>query len=218
MGGAVYVSIVPYTFTLKDALVSENHSYTDSSIYHWPSGNGGGLWNCPVGTVIFEDFHSAYFFNNTADISGEDLYMHPKNLNYTLNRVKVGQTFYTTISVVTKEGNLINYLTNGEYPPRITETNGMVAVESHYTDATIAEAWKNSTVFIMGNEAQKGGGIGSNANLYFPGNPGDYKITIKKLWDEHTNPIDIPSNLRVDVFIGDIKYGEVILNASKTGL
>ena len=48
-------------------------------------------------------------------------------------------------------------------------TRDTVALTNVYSDAYFNEAWTNSNVFVLGNEAQKGGGIGSNANIAVPG-------------------------------------------------
>lgn len=92
MGGAIYVSIVPYVFELENALVSENTAYVSSFIYQFPGGSGGGFWNCPSGVVDYQDFGSVYVFNNfiTAGGSGEDIFAYEKLKNYKLNGQVIG--------------------------------------------------------------------------------------------------------------------------------
>lgn len=212
MGGGIYVSIAPYELTLKDVLVSENKATVKSSQYQYPGGFGGGLWNCPIGTVNLQDFNSLYVFNNNALRGGEDMSLLAKNRGFRINGYTVGRDFFTTISSITKDGNIVKYLDNGEIPENLRNTLNGVNLKTIFDEIYEREAWKNSKVFIMGNTSQKGGGIGSNANITAPGKEGDHVITIEKYWDESTRPQDIPGEIRIDLFIGDAKYTEVILS------
>lgn len=85
-----------------------------------------------------------------------------------------------------------------------------MSLKTVYNDAIVDEAWRNSRVFIMGNNAQKGGGIASNADIVFPGNPKDYKLSVEKIWD--TSVESIPESIKVNLFIGDSKYDDAILS------
>ena len=85
-----------------------------------------------------------------------------------------------------------------------------MSLKTVYNDAIVDEAWRNSRVFIMGNNAQKGGGIASNADIVFPGNPKDYKLSVEKIWD--TSVASIPESIKVNLFIGDSKYDDAILS------
>ncbi len=213
MGGGIYVSIVPYTQKLENILITENNAYSSNQIYYLPGGNGGGIWNCPIGDVVFEDYNSVYVFDNNASNSGNDLYLLYKNANYRVNGVNIGKDKYSTISPITKDGNIIKYLDDkGNIPERLNNYNGTISLNAIYNDVLRDEAWKNSKFFIIGNSSQKGGGIGSNANIIAPGNPKDNSLTIKKLWDERVGSSSIPENIIVDIFIGNAKYSEVILS------
>lgn len=85
-----------------------------------------------------------------------------------------------------------------------------MSLKTVYNDAIVDEAWRNSRVFIMGNNAQKGGGIAFNADIVFPGNPKDYKLSVEKIWD--TSVESIPESIKVNLFIGDSKYDDAILS------
>lgn len=214
MGGGIYLSIAPHVLKLEHVLISQNKAIK-GHIYYLPAGDGGGFWNCPVGDVNFEDFHSIYIFENEAAAGGKDIATHGKRENYWISN---GTTtdypkFLTTISPITEKGNIIKYLYNGnEVPEWMYNTDKSVYLQAIYDAQTKNEAWTNSKLFIMGNTALKGGGIGSNASIIPPTKPGDYEITINKKWHQSIPEDKKPDSIWVDLFIGDAKYGEVELS------
>lgn len=214
MGGGIYVSIVPHVLKLDHVLISQNKAIK-GAYYHLSAGNGGGFWHCPAGNVDFEDFNSIYIFDNDASSGGKDIFTHGKKDNYSIFN---GESydfpkFLTNISPITEKGNIIKYLYEGkEVPDWMYNTNKAVTLEAIYDAQTKIEAWTNSKLFIMGNTALKGGGIGSNANTMPPGKPGNYEITINKKWHKSIPEDKRPGSIWVDLFIGDTKYGEVELN------
>lgn len=213
MGGGIYVSIVPYTQTLENILITENEANSTGSIYHHSGGNGGGIWNCPIGDVIFEDYNSVYSFDNTSTNQGKDLYLMYKNEDYKLNGIVIGDKKYSTVSPITKDGNIIKHVdSEGNVTQRWTNTDDTLELTAIYNEMLINEAWKNSKIFVIGNEAQKGGGIGSNANIYAPGNPQENLLKIIKKWDPTLEDKEIPESIQVDIYIGDLKYRDVTLN------
>ena len=214
MGGGIYVSIVPHVLKLDHVLISKNKAIS-GAYYHLSAGNGGGFWHCPAGDVDFEDFNSIYIFDNDASSGGKDIFTHGKKDNYSIFN---GESydfpkFLTNISPITERGNIIKYLYNGkEVPEFMYHTSNSVSLEAIYDAQTKNEAWTNSNLFIMGNVALKGAGIGSNANTTPPGNPGEYEITINKKWHKSIPEDKKPNSIWVDLFIGDAKYGEVELS------
>ena len=214
MGGGIYVSIVPHVLKLDHVLISKNKAIS-GAYYHLSAGNGGGFWHCPAGNVDFEDFNSIYIFDNDASSGGKDIFTHGKKDNYSIFN---GESydfpkFLTNISPITEKGNIIKYLYNGkEVPEFMYHTSNSVSLEAIYDAQTKNEAWTNSNLFIMGNTALKGAGIGSNANTTPPGKTGDYEITIDKKWHKSIPEDKKPKSIWVDLFIGDAKYGEVELS------
>lgn len=217
MGGGIYVSIAPYTLKLKDVLVSQNKAI-DGKIYLHHAGSGGGLWNCPIGNVNFEDFNSVYIFDNESLNGGPDISILGKNLLYYRNYEgkAIGyDKFITRISPVTKARNIIKYLYYGkEVPEWMYNTKEGVYLKAIYDAQTKEEAWRNSNFFIMNNVALKGAGIGSNANITGSGEPGNYEIEIEKKWHESIPEAKKPDSIWVDLFIGEAKYGEIELKKS----
>ena len=214
MGGGIYVSIVPHILKLEHVLISQNKAVKGQT-YHLSAGNGGGFWHCPAGNVNLEDFNSIYIFDNDALSGGKDIFAHGKRDDYLIYNGEGYDypKFLTNISPVTERGNIIKYLYDGkEVPEWMYHTNKAVTLEAIYDAQTKNEAWTNSKLFIMGNTALKGGGIGSNADTDTPENPGKYEITINKKWHEAIPEDKKPKSIWVDLFIGDAKYGEVELN------
>ena len=214
MGGGIYVSIVPHVLKLDHVLISQNKAIS-GAYYHLSAGNGGGFWHCPAGNVNFEDFNSVYIFDNDASSGGKDIFTHGKKDNYSIFN---GESFdypkfLTNISPITEKGNIIKYLYDGkEVPEWMYHTDKAVSLQAIYDAQTKNEAWTNSNLFIMGNTALKGAGIGSNANTTPPGKTGEYEITIDKKWHKSIPEDKKPKSIWVDLFIGDAKYGEVELS------
>lgn len=214
MGGGIYLSIAPHVLKLEHVLVSQNKAVKGGH-YHLPAGDGGGFWNCPVGNVNFEDFNSIYIFENEAVSTGKDIVAHLKKDGYWIYNEKSYEypKFTTKISPITEKGNIIKYVYDRtKVPEWMYNTNKSVYLEAIYDAQTKEEAWTNSKLFIMGNTALKGGGIGSNASIIPPGKPGKYEITINKHWHKSIPEDKKPGSIWVDLFIGDAKYGEVELN------
>lgn len=232
-GGGVYVSFPPRVQTLKDLLITENNA----KMYWFDSfggGNGGGIWNCPTGYIHIGDGHSVYVFDNQADGEGKDITFSKKTGYFKLNDKNLLGEFYSHISPVTKDGNLIKFINdenNGNVIPDNLSYNRYVQyLEAYYNRALKLEAWENAHTFILGNTARLGGGLGSNANLETPEDKGDYKVEIIKKWDASVPTNKRPDHIKVDIFIVPVnrdanyvksnyktdpflyKYGEVNVN------
>ena len=246
-GGGIYVSFPPVTQKLKGFLVSDNSAKeTDRTLgedvdkeFHGP-GNGGGIWNCPSGYVHIGDGHSVYVFDNTATGKGDDLTFTKKTGSFNFrqdgNDEQIKDKFYSHVSPITEGKNIIKFINdNGDeevvIPDKMSYTNDWVHLRAVYSDFLRKEAWEKAGVFILGNSARYGGGIGSNANLETPDDEGDVDFKFKKKWHEDIEEKEYKDkDLHIDIFIvpkdvDDVyvrsqykydnnlyKYGEVILN------
>ncbi|MFC6278222.1 Cna B-type domain-containing protein, partial [Streptococcus moroccensis] len=231
-GGGIYVSLPPVKQTLENLLITENTA-RGGVIDQFGGGNGGGLWNCPTGFIHIGDGHTIYIYNNESASSGNDITFAKKTQSFVINGVNIQNQFYSHLSPVTKDRNIIKYLEDGKegqsIPEEMSYTNDVIHLRSAYNEALELEAWKNATTFILGNSARNGGGIGSNANLDTPDDDGTYKIKIDKVWDENvpktdrkaveievyivpieTNAEDVRNNYATDEKI--VKYGEISLS------
>lgn len=241
-GGAFYVAFPPVTQQLDHVLVTENEALAKGACHPYlGGGDGGGLWNCPTGFDRFGDGHSIYIFNNKAEKRGDDLAFSKKTTYFKLDKVDIYDKFYSHVSPVTEQENLIKFLEDGQagdsaIPQSLSYTNKMIYLKALYDQALRREAWAHANTFILGNKAWNGGGIGSNGNLVTKEDKGDYHLSVQKNWDASTGGPDAHKDEEViaDIFIVPdhvdeayvrakykndpklIKYGEIYLN-SKLG-
>lgn len=211
-GGGIYLSLTPCKLTLKHTLITKNRAVNNNKTQNQlRPGEGGGYWNCPEGDDIIQDYHSLYIFENEALYNGADIHTGFKSPDFKMNGVD--KKFTTNISPLTEEGNIIKYIDDikNEDPKWMFYTNEATNLKAQYNAKTIKEAWTNSNLFIIGNESDRGGGIGSNADIYAPGNPKSNKVIIEKRWDKSVPQDKIPESIWVDLFIGDTKYAEIEL-------
>ena len=212
-GGGIYVSSFPQKLTLQHTLITKNRAVNNNKTLNQLSpGEGGGYWNCPVGDVDIQDYHSLYIFENEALYNGADIHTGYKASKFKINGVD--KKFTTRISPLTEKGNIINYkddLRKG-IPEYMYHTNEATNLKAQYDAETIKEAWTNSNLFIIGNESDRGGGVGSNADIFSPGNPKNNKVIIEKRWDKSIPEDKIPESIWVDLYIGNAKYAEVELS------
>lgn len=206
-GGGVYASFPPITQKLENILITENlaKGFYDAGL---GGSNGGGLWNCPTGFVHIGDGHSVYVYNNDSGSYGKDITFSKKTWYFKLNETNLEGEFYSHISPVTKDKNIIKFLEDGskkdegvDIPERLSYHNLVTHLKAIYSEALIKEAWKNSQTFVLGNQARNGGGVGSNANITSPKDEGDYGIEVNKKWNERIAKKDIPKEIKVDLFI-----------------
>lgn len=207
-GGGVYASFPPITQKLEDILITENKAQGGVTSSIIGGSNGGGLWNCPTGFVHIGDGHSVYVYNNESGSYGKDITFSKKTWFFQLNGTNLEGEFYSHISPVTKDKNIIKFLEDGaskdegvDIPERLSYHNLVTHLKAVYGDKLIEEAWKNAKTFVLGNSANNGGGVGSNANITTPKDEGEYAIELNKKWDERIAKKDIPKEIKVDLFI-----------------
>lgn len=184
-GGGVYVSHAPWSITIKNALITANKAAIQ----------GGGIWSCPVGTVSLGT--DAAVFGNTAGKSADDAAFLLK-WNETYSTSFSGKmyggglvTWYRDTSIAAGDANYGAFggdrydAANPGAPvkPASGATNGygLKAVVSAESKA-LAET---APLKIMGNTAERGGGVGTNGEVIIPGedtleNP--VSLTVHKVW------------------------------------
>ena len=220
-GGGIYVSFPPITQKLEDILITENLAKGIVTTSIIGGSNGGGLWNCPTGFVHIGDGHSVYVYNNNSGSYGKDITFSEKTWFYQLNEVNIEGEFYSHISPVTKDKNIIKFLEDGpkkdegvDIPERLSYHRQFTHLKTVYSEALIKEAWKNSKTFVLGNEANNGAGVGSNANITTPKDEGDYGIEVNKKWDNRIEKNDIPDKIKADLFIVPIDKDQKYVKAN----
>ena len=239
-GGGVYVGFPPRVQELENVLITENETFrsgmitTNDDAWGGPL-VGGGIWNCPDGYIHLGDGHSVYVFNNKGAMGGADYVFAKKTYNFELNGKDISNQFYTFISPVTKDKNIIKFLNDSRkgslLPNGMSYSNKFVFLKAIYDEALQREAWANAGTFILGNQASYGAGLGSDASMKSTQDIGDVEFKFKKHWDEdidedeyrwrdiHADIYIVPEDVD-EVYVRSqygydnrlFKYGEVILN------
>ena len=198
-GGGVYVSHAPWSITIKNALITANTAAIQ----------GGGIWSCPVGTVSLGT--DAAVFGNTAGKSADDAaFLLKWNETYSTSfsgRMYGGGlvTWYRDTSIGAGDANYgafagdrydaVNPGAPVEPASGAITGYGLKAVVSAESKA-LAET---APLKIMGNTAERGGGVGTNGEVIIPGedtleNP--VSLTVHKVWSgASTYPTAVTVNL-----------------------
>ena len=200
-GGGVYVSTAPYNITLENALVTGNTA----------SVMGGGIWSCPTGTVVLGSDSAVY--DNTATKAGDDIAFLNKESGYysTFGSTILGNgtvTWYEDNSVIGNSGQFgshSNWRYDSENPGDPVE-GASQSMGNHSLKAVISEENKklaeNATthLFIQGNTATRGGGVGTNGEVIFSGATTSVEpmsVDVNKVWknDNGNHPATVTVNL-----------------------
>lgn len=200
-GGGVYVSTAPYNITLENALVTGNTA----------SVMGGGIWSCPTGTVVLGSDSAVY--DNTATKAGDDIAFLNKESGYysTFGSTILGNgtvTWYKDNSVIGNSGQFgshTNWRYDSENPGDPVE-GASQSMGNHSLKAVISEENKklaeNATthLFIQGNTATRGGGVGTNGEVIFSGATTSVEpmsVAVNKVWknDNGNHPATVTVNL-----------------------
>ena len=199
-GGGVYVSTSPYGLTIKNALITDNKATI----------MGGGVWACPTGTVTLGT--DSAVFDNTAEKAGDDIALLNKNEGYysTFSNKQLGGGLVTWYEDNFVTGNYGQWGSHGDYRydandpgnPVISATNSM---SSYSLKAVVSNDGKSlaknaAKLFIQGNTAQRGGGVGTNGEINFSGantpeNP--ISVTVHKVWSGNNG--NYPSTVKVNL-------------------
>lgn len=184
-GGGVYVSHAPWSITIKNALITANKAAIQ----------GGGIWSCPVGTVSLGT--DAAVFGNTAGKSADDAAF----------LLKWNETYSTSFSGRMYGGGLVTWYRDtsiGAGDPNYGAFGGdrydaanpgapvkpaSGAIKGYGLKAVVSAESKalaeTAPLKIMGNTAERGGGVGTNGEVIIPGkdtleNP--VSLTVHKVW------------------------------------
>ncbi len=214
-GGGIYVGSTPYVLNMENTVIKENVA----------SKLGGGLWFCPTGDVTSVVTNGSAIYDNTAqpagDSAGDDLAIVPQ-----------GNTHFADLSVRMLGGGLVewyhdggitddngsnalgvpDFSTYGRYQAgvseKVTEIQGQqngIALKAIASDSVKALAESQATLWVTGNQSQRGGGIGSNGGVIIGVPDEEYTMTVRKDWGE------TPENKQVDVVV-NLKIGDYTLD------
>lgn len=184
-GGGVYVSHAPWSITIKNALITANTAAIQ----------GGGIWSCPVGTVSLGT--DAAVFGNTAGKSADDAaFLLKWNETYSTSfsgRMYGGGlvTWYRDTSIGAGDANY-GAFAGDRYDaanPGAPVEPASGAIKGYGLKAVVSAESKalaeTAPLKIMGNTAERGGGVGTNGEVIIPGedtleNP--VSLTVHKVW------------------------------------
>lgn len=183
-GGGIYCASVPYILHIYESTITQN---TARRI-------GGGVWLCPTGEVDAYITDGAAVYGNSAAQAGDDFV-------FRFNR-------YAVRSVIAERmlgGGSQNWHYDGTVPPQdrdgfepycgigrgprysadseafvdygnITDN---VALKADPNQESINLSAARTSLWIVGNTANRGGGIGSDGHVYV-GQKGEKELTVKK--------------------------------------
>lgn len=184
-GGGVYVSHAPWSITIKNALITANKATIQ----------GGGIWSCPVGTVSLGT--DAAVFGNTAGKSADDaafLLKWDKTYSTSFSGKMYGGglvTWYRDTSISAGDANY-GAFGGDRYDaanPGAPVEPASGAIKGYGLKAVVSAESKalaeTAPLKIMGNTAERGGGVGTNGEVIIPGedtleNP--VSLTVHKVW------------------------------------
>ncbi|WP_270580371.1 leucine-rich repeat protein [Butyricicoccus sp. OF27-2pH9A] len=184
-GGGVYVSHAPWSITIKNALITANKAAIQ----------GGGIWSCPVGTVSLGT--DAAVFGNTAGKSADDaafLLKWDKTYSTSFSGRMYGGglvTWYRDTSIAAGDPNY-GAFGGDRYDaanPGAPVEPASGAIKGYGLKAVVSAKSKalaeTAPLKIMGNTAERGGGVGTNGEVIIPGedtleNP--VSLTVHKVW------------------------------------
>lgn len=184
-GGGVYVSHAPWSITIKNALITANKAAIQ----------GGGIWSCPVGTVSLGT--DAAVFGNTAGKSADDaafLLKWSEAYSTSFSGKMYGGglvTWYRDTSIAAGDANY-GAFGGDRYDaanPGAPVEPASGAIKGYGLKAVVSAKSKalaeTAPLKIMGNTAERGGGVGTNGEVIIPGedtleNP--VSLTVHKVW------------------------------------
>ena len=211
-GGGVYVSEPPQLGTLYNAVVTDNTATV----------MGGGMWFCPTGDATLSVTNGVALYGNMAmeGGAGDDFVsLSGSDGKVTLADRMLGGgavEWYRDGGVKGGTGSVDADVPrfDPENPgERLTSIsgNGNYALKAVVSDEAVELAKSQAKLWIIGNQAQRGGGIGSNGAADLGEQDKDYTLQVKKVWEGGT-PAD-GASVTVYLMIGSHRLDPVVLSA-----
>lgn len=215
-GGGVYLGAIPYHMHLYNAVITQN----TADIL------GGGVWACPTGDTEVYVTNGVGIFDNISSGAGDDIVsVKHENSNYILtlsDRMLGGglAQWYKDGGVKKDETNSLGhpdesarYIAGGDNTPftGIADSKEQFAIKSAASDSAKALAKADAKLFITGNSAARGGGIGSNGGVIMGQKDYDYKLTVTKSWKDKAENALTDDSLKQSVSVY-LKVGDTVLD------
>ncbi len=241
-GGMGAGESAPCAFTMNGGVIAENTAYNSGGGIYLNSNDvtlnkgrienntadiqGGGLWFCPTGDATLSVTNGAAVFDNTAGGAGDDF----------VSVWKSGRTHTSTLANRMLGGGKVDWYKDGgiddtvysdwgvasddprfdpENPGESVDVKGSsesCALKAAASDEAKALAMEKGQLFITGNSAGHGGGIGSNGEVVVGEKDREYTLTVEKEWLE-TPEAEKPESLTVYLKIGEYQLDPVVLSA-----
>ena len=222
-GGGVYVSEPPQLGTLYNAVVTDNTATV----------MGGGMWFCPTGDATLSVTNGVALYGNMAmeGGAGDDFV----SLSGGTGKVTLADRMLGGGPVAWYQDGGVKGGTGGAGTPpqnvtgsvdktvprfdpenpgeRLTSISGSgnYALKAVVSEEAITLAESQAKLWITGNQAQRGGGIGSNGAADLGEQGKDYTLQVKKEWVGGT-PAD-GASVTVYLKIGGHRLDPVVLSA-----
>lgn len=215
LGGGVYVSVPPYVLHVYNGIVTDNKATV----------MGGGLWFCPTGDATLAVTNGVAVYKNEAEDAGDDFVA----LSGSTGTVHLTDRFlgggavewYADGAVIGNAQNVtgsvdrdVPRFDSSDPGDRLTGITGggNYALKAVVSDNTVKLAESQAKLWITGNEAPRGGGIGSNGAVQLGEPKRDHTLRVIKEWSENT-PESEKKEIAVYLKIGDYELDAVSLNA-----
>ncbi len=227
MGGGVYGegNTTYYTYLhLTNAYVANNEA----------SNQGGGMWFCPTGAAEIYVTNGGTIVNNAAGRVGDDLvfaanYAGEEDTELLLSEriLGGGKVNWYRDGLIYTQGNGNMYPSvNGSAPrwgadgyDEWYDNGGLVdfgepiitgvAMKAFMEDEAIAFAQTQSSLFITGNTAEYGGGVGANGGMVLGENTNLTNIEGTKTWDDNDDQDGMrPDSITIHLVANVTKGGE----------
>lgn len=204
LGGGMYVSTEGYSIQLmNNTLITGNKATV----------LGGGVWSCPVGTLDFADGHAA-IYGNTAGGAGDDvaaMYKATGTITTLGSQMpgggvmawyQDGSTSYANLSG-NDQGEVasdsVRYADGDARVEAPVDSGKAFTAKAFVTSDAAKLAAASASLVITGNQASRGGGIGSNGEVSLDGADVETKeLTVRKVWAGDENP-NQPDSVTVDL-------------------
>lgn len=235
-GGGIYV-VRGQEVHLRNVVISENEA----------SKLGGGIWTCSTGKLQIYITNGGAVFDNSANVgntasAGDDLAFvkhEDSTTDFFLSQRVLGAgkiDYYLDGGIYTEElgtegtdGSGQYYLGVADNSPRFNSYNpgepisdvelneSSYALKSVLSDTAKLLASEKASLFITGNKADRGAGIGSNGNVIIGDVPNpdeginEYSLSVRKEWD-----ISVPEYMKEDIKVALVSDGHeldtIVLN------
>ena len=222
-GGGIYVSQPPERVEIYNTVVTGNTA----------SVMGGGLWFCPTGDATLSVTNGVAVYGNRAEGAGDDFV----SLSGDDGVVTLADRILGGGAVAWyADGGVIGGSGGGGTPPQdVTgsvdatvprfdpnnpgeQITGIVKAGENYalkavvSDSAKALAESQAKLWITGNHASRGGGIGSNGAADLGDAEREYTLAVKKAWSADA-PESAKQEVTVFLKIGEYELDPVQLNA-----